>query len=180
MTTEPTTINLPPCPLPDCEGGDHHYHDVDAYTIKGGHDCARASSIGYRCYGPHRHPQWQPIEHDQIKAGMRIRATVQQGDRATTHVGVAHHQAAGSRYWCTEERWPLDGWGDSSTYEVDLATIPDPDAELIDALREASWRIEHMGGRPDPLPGLPEARDLLNKLRELGWTVIRKSEKEQA
>ena len=59
----------------------------------------------------------------------------------------------------------------------DLATIPaDPDAELIDALREASWRIEHMGGRPDPLPGLPEARDLLNKLRELGWTVARESE----
>ena len=51
--------------------------------------------------------------------------------------------------------------------------VIDPDAELIDALREASWLIENSGERPDPLPGLPEARDLLNKLRELGWTVIR-------
>ena len=27
MATENT---LPPCPLPDCEGGEHHYHDIDA------------------------------------------------------------------------------------------------------------------------------------------------------
>ena len=63
-----------------------------------------------------------------------------------------------------------DPW--ASTADAD-AIPADPDAELINALREASWRIEHMGARPDPLPGLREARDLLTELRELGWTVIR-------
>ena len=78
---------------------------------------------------------WQPIEPDQIRAGMRIRVTVRNDDRTTAHVGVAHHQlvvgtvthhhqAVGTRLWCTEGRWPLGGWGDSITYEVDPATIP--------------------------------------------------------
>ena len=132
MTTEPTTINLPPCPLTGCEGGEHHYHDVEAYdvyAVGGTHDCATEARFGFRCYGPHRPglseridlpevtdemvwlatntytrgsysdegmrdalaefrdallasvPQWQPIEHDQIEAGMRIRATTPIGDR---------------------------------------------------------------------------------------------------
>ena len=81
-------------------------------------------------------PQWQPIEHDQIRAGMRIRVTVRNDDRTTVYVGVAHHQD-GTRVWYTKERWPLDGWGDSVTYEVDPATIPDPDAELIEKIGKA-------------------------------------------
>lgn len=175
MTTE-TSTNLPPCPLPGCEGGEHHYHDIETYTIGGGHDCASTARSGYRCYGPHQPgTRWEPIERDEIKAGMRIRATAAAGDCITTHTGVTHHT---NKYgdWLTERSWLLTGWADQISYEVDPATVPDPDAELIEALREASWRIEHMGGRPDPLPGLPEARDLLNKLRELGWTVIRESE----
>lgn len=123
-------------------------------------------------------PQWQPVEYGQIRAGMRIRATVPREERTSIYIGVAHHTDLNSE-WQTEHGWPLAdrGWGDSVTYEVDPSTIPaDPGADLVEALREASWRIEHMGGRPDPLPGLPEARDLLNKLRELGWTVTRESE----
>ena len=75
MTTE-ITSQLPPCPLPDCEGGEHHYHDIDVYSPGTGHDCARAARMGHRCYGPHVKDQpgaqWQPIEPDQIKAGMRL------------------------------------------------------------------------------------------------------------
>ena len=184
MTTE-TTTSLPPCPLPDCEGGEHHFHDVEAYAAEKDktHDCATHARDGFRCYGPHRPglsepidlpeitdeiaaaaraawglsprswdstgdltrrswraaavavrdallasiPQWQPIEHDQIRAGMRIRTTIQWGDRATAHVGVAHHahhQAVGSMVWFTEARWPLTGWSCPTTYEVDPATIP--------------------------------------------------------
>ena len=68
--------------------------------------------------------QWQPIDPDQIRVGMRIRVTAQCDDRATTHIGVAHHQG-GSRFWRTEDGWPLDGWFDYPiTYEVDPATIP--------------------------------------------------------
>lgn len=173
-----TISQLPPCPLPDCEGGEHHYHDVEAYAAEKDkeHDCAMAARIGYRCYGPHRPQQWQPIERDQIRAGMRIRATSTHPDRVTTYMGVAHHTDEDGD-WRTECDWRLAGWEDSTTYEVDPSTIPaDPDAEPIEALREASWRIEHMGARPDPLPGLPEARDLLTELQELGWTVIRESE----
>ena len=174
MTTE-TTSQLPPCPLPDCASTGHHYHDVETYAaeIDKEHDCVSTEEFGYRCYGPSI-PQWQPIEYDQIRAGMRIRVTSPRGDRMTTHVGVAHHQAGSC--WHTEDSWPLAGWGSPTIFEVDPATIPDPDAELIDALRGASWLTEDSGERPDPLPGLPEARDLLNKLRELGRTVIRESE----
>ena len=79
-------------------------------------------------------PQWQPIELDQIRAGMRIRATVAWGDRITTHTGVAHH-ADTDGDWRTEEQWPLTGWGDPTIYEVDPDAIPaDPDAELIEKL----------------------------------------------
>ena len=78
-------------------------------------------------------PQWQPIEHAQIKAGMRIRVTSPRGDRMTTHVGVAHHQPGSC--WHTEDSWPLASWGSPTTYEVDPATIPaDPDADLIEKL----------------------------------------------
>ena len=90
-------------------------------------------------------PQWQPIEHDQLRVGMRIRVTVQCDDRATTHIGVAHYQG-GSRFWLTEGRWALTGWGDYPiTYEVDLSTVPadpdaDPDADLIEKIGETLYR----------------------------------------
>ena len=110
MTTE--TNQLPPCPLPDCEGGEHHFHDVEAWPAERDktHDCATHARDGFRCYGPSV-PQWQPIEYDQIRAGMRIRATTVFGDGATNLTGV----------------YP-------TTYEVDPDTIPDPDAELIEKL----------------------------------------------
>ena len=53
MTTE-ITRQLPPCPLPDCEGGEHHCHDIDVYSISAEHDCAIGAAIGFRCFGPHR------------------------------------------------------------------------------------------------------------------------------
>ena len=182
MTTE-TTTSLPPCPLPDCEGGEHHFHDVEAYAAEKdkAHDCATRARDGFRCYGPHRPglsepidlpeitdeiaaaartawglktswdsteditrppwraaavavrdallasiPQWQPIELAQIRAGMRIRVTVRNGDRTGVFVGVAHHQLVGSRVWLTDLNRLLTGWATPATYEVDPATIPDP------------------------------------------------------
>lgn len=62
MTTEPTT-NLPPCPLPGCEGGEHHYHDFEAYTTGGGHSCASTVRSGFRCYSQH---QPEPIELPEV------------------------------------------------------------------------------------------------------------------
>ena len=181
-----------PCPLPDCTGGEHHYHDVNAYAIEGGHDCARAASIGYRCYNQHRpglsepvslpevtdemveratttyigasgyadpgmraaltefraellagSTRWQPIEHDEIKAGMRIRATTADPadpDYVTIHIGVAHRTGEDGD-WLTERAGLLTGWIDPTTYEVDSATIPaDPDVELIEAVAEILYR----------------------------------------
>ena len=219
MTTE-TTNQLPPCPLTGCGGGDHHFHDVEAYAAEKDktHDCAKTARNGYCCYGPHRPglsepidlpeitdemvdravvtyvntyyaydagsrraamraaltefradliagiPQWQPIEHAQIEAGMRIRATVQCEDRTTVYVGVAHHQAVGTRVWCTEGRWPLDAVGDSTIFEVDPSTIPDQDAELA---LDADWSAERDAVWDDVLATLtgdqitPEEYDLL-------------------
>ena len=62
MTTE-ITSQLPPCPLTGCEGGEHHYHDVDAYdvyAVGGTHDCATHARDGFRCYDPHQPglPDW--------------------------------------------------------------------------------------------------------------------------
>ena len=144
MTTE-TTTNLPPCPLPDCEGGEHHYHDIEVYTIGEGHGCAKVSSLGYRCYSQHRpqSPQWEPIELDQIKAGMRIRATsVWDDDRVITRTGVAHCTDDHGD-WRTECNGLLTGWTNPTTYEVDPATIPaDPDVELIEAVAETLYRTD--------------------------------------
>ena len=145
MTTE-TTSQLPPCPLPGCEGGEHHYHDIDAYdvyAVSEGHDCATEARFGFRCYGPHRPgiPQWQPIEPDQIRAGMRIRVTEARGDRIITRTGVARHT---DKYgdWVTDDGWLLTGWSNLVTYEVDSATIPDPDADLIEAVAETLSRTD--------------------------------------
>ena len=139
MTTEITT-SLPPCPLPDCEGGEHHFHDVEAYAAEKDktHDCATHARDGFRCYDPHRPgiPQWQPIEYGQIRAGMRIRVTEARGDRIITRTGVARHT---DKYgdWVTDDGWLLTGWSNLVTYEVDSATIPDPDAELIEKIGKA-------------------------------------------
>ena len=135
MTTE-ITSQLPPCPLPDCMGVEHHWHDIAVYAVTETHDCAKTARRGYRCYGPSV-PQWQPIELAQIKAGMRIRATIQCEDRTTIYVGVAHHRPVGTRVWRTKEQWPLGGWGDSVTYEADPYTITDPDAALIEKIGKA-------------------------------------------
>ena len=170
MTTETTTTNqLPPCPLPDCEGGEHHYHDVDVYAVNGAHDCATDARFGFRCYGPHRPgiPQWQPIEHDQIRAGMRIRATFHRGDRATVHVGVAHRRVGAD--WVTEKRWSLTGWGYPTTYEVDPATIPDPDAELIEKIGKAI----HDADEPGFEWGEDGSENVYRKLARAALTVIR-------
>ena len=183
MTTE-ITSQLPPCPLPDCGGGEHHCHNIYAYTIRDGHDCAKMARNDYRCYGPHRPgiPQWQPIEPDQIKAGMRIRVTFHRGDLTTIYVGVAHHQAVETRVWCTEGLWPLDGWGDSTTYEVDPttipdpATIPDPDAELIEKIGKAIYDADESGHVWANEWGEDGTEDAYRKLARAALTVIRESE----
>ena len=81
-------------------------------------------------------PQWQPIEHDQVEAGMRIRATIPHEERTSIYIGVAHHWGRDSD-WCTEGGWLLTGWDAPAIYEVDPATIPDPDAELIEKIAKA-------------------------------------------
>ncbi len=65
------------------------------------------------------------------------------------------------------------GW---SLWLVEDAPEPvDPDAELVEAIRGASYTISVNGVRMDPLPGLFEARQLLNALREAGYAVTREA-----
>ena len=228
-----TTSQLPPCPLPDCEGGEHHYHDIDAYAVGEKHDCACEARIGYRCYGPHRPglsepidlpannrpedehimpqsrklwldtsglpvitttpngernaarwgwtpaaavalaatPQWQPIERDQIRAGMLILATMTYLDRVTTYMGVAHHTDEDGD-WRTERDWRLTGCEDSTTYEVDPATIPDPDADLIELIGKAI----HDADEPGFEWGEDGTEDAYRRMARAALAVIRESE----
>ena len=118
MTTE-TTNQLPPCPLTDCEGGEHHYHDIDSYAISEGHDCARGAKLGCRCYGPHRpqSPQWQPIECDQIRAGMRIMATTIYPDYATIPDSDAETVEIIAELLHAGDPGSLDMWGELTERE---------------------------------------------------------------
>ena len=178
MTTE-ITSQLPPCPLPDCEGGEHRFHNVGAYPIDTEHDCAREERVGYRCYSQHRPglsepislpeitdemvwrvnarvngdgmraalaefraalfagiPHWEPIEIDEIKPGMRLRATTVSDDCVITRTGVARHTKC-DWFWYTEDGRLLTGWANQLTCEVDPTSIPDPDAELIEKIGKA-------------------------------------------
>lgn len=171
MTTK-TTNQLPPCPLPDCAGGERHYHGV--YAVNEAHDCSAVARVVYRCYGPHQpqSPQWQPIEHDQIRAGMRIRASSAFRDCTVTHMGVAHHADEDSD-WSTEGDMILTGWSLSPiSYEVDPATIPDPDADLIELIGKAIYDAD--GSTCEW--GEDGTEDVYRKLARAALAVIRESE----
>ena len=50
-----TTETLPPCPLPDCEGGEHHYHETRAHgEWLAGDVCEDSGDGATRCYSQHR------------------------------------------------------------------------------------------------------------------------------
>lgn len=225
MTTE-ITSPLPPCPLPDCEGGEHHYHRTERHPGTPEGMCTQSSVYITRCYGAHQPaapirlpeitdeiadaartawglksswdsaedrarrrwravavavrdallasiPQWQPIEHDQIKAGMRIRATIASSDRTSTYTGVVHHIDEDGD-WRTARGWKLTGWFNPSTYEVDPSTIPaDPDAELIEAIGKA---IHDADFSCDDAWGEDGTEDAYRKLARAALNVIRESE----
>ena len=97
---------------------------------------------------------------------MRIRATIQCNDRTTIHVGVAHHQAVGC--WYTEERWPLDSWAGPITYEVDPATIPDPDADLVEKIGKAIHDADVPGDEWGEF-----AKDVYRKLARAALDAVR-------
>ena len=54
-----------------------------------------------------------------------------------------------------------------------LAEAPDPDAEVLAAMRGASYSLHARAERADPLPGLPEYGDFLAALRERNYDVVK-------
>lgn len=50
-----TDQTLPPCPLDDCGGGEHHYHEWTNQDLECTHAAAQFANFT-RCYGPHREP----------------------------------------------------------------------------------------------------------------------------
>lgn len=54
-----------------------------------------------------------------------------------------------------------------------IEDAPESDIEAVHAIRDASYAIHINGRRIDPLPGLSEARMLLDALREAGYSVTR-------
>ena len=221
MTTE-NTSQPPPCPLPDCEGGEHHFHDVEAYAAEKDktHDCATHARDGFRCYGPHRPgpsepidlpeitdemveratktyvgasgyadpcmrtvldqfraelvagvTRWQPIEHDQIRPGMRVKRT-HKGVQMTLTVATRDATAVG-----TAEGWflPLT----TGTWHVDPATIPaDPDAELIEKIGKAIYDADESGHVWANEWGEDGTEDAYRKLARAALDVVRESEVE--
>ena len=119
-------------------------------------------------------PQWQPIERDQIRAGMRIRATATFDDCVTTRTGVAHHTNWRGE-WCAEGGRLLTGWTNQITYEVDPATIPpDPDADLIEKIAKAIYDADFPGCEwEDTSEG---TRDVYRKPARVALAAIRESE----
>ena len=101
---------------------------------------------------------------------MRIRVTEARGDRITTRTGVAHHT---DKYgdWVTEDDWLLTGWSNLVTYEVDPATIPDPDAELIESVAETLYRTDWPSDMWDGL-----SVEAYRELARAALAVIRESE----
>lgn len=119
-------------------------------------------------------PLWQPIERDQIRAGMRIRATTTYRDCVTTRTGVAHH-TGDDGIWYTERDRLLTGWAAPTTYEVDSATIPDPDAELIEKIGKAIYDAD--GSTCEW--GEDGTEDVYRKLARAALTALRAEEAEE-
>ena len=132
-------------------------------------------------------PEWVPLTAEQaehVEKGTVVRV---EGDGMTVtgplHRIVSHENDddvvayVGSR---EGSKWLVRGTVSVSP-EVAARVIEqaDPDADAANALRDASWNVPRLadGSRPDPLPGLPEARDLLTALREAGFDVVRKEER---
>ena len=58
---------------------------------------------------------------------------------------------------------------EDSSVDLELGS----DAEAVNAIRDASYGMhDHEGVRVDPLPGLPEAHQLLRGLIHLGWRLV--------
>jgi len=62
---------------------------------------------------------------------------------------------------------------DGATSIYLLAEAPDPDAEVLAAMRGASYSLHARAERADPLPGLPEYGDFLAALRERNFDVVK-------
>ena len=75
--------------------------------------------------------------------------------------------------------YSTDGAVDLASENVEAFTWylvhrPYPDAEAVKAIRSASYNVWFGEERLDPLPGLRESADILNRLREQGWDVTRR------
>lgn len=145
--------------------------DRDQHRARGG---AMSGTTNHYCPNPEKcriHDALTPIDPADIRPG----DVVERRQRMTVTELNGLGEGEDLRFWVSRDQgvvWPdiEDGW----TWH--LVHRPDPDAEAVRAIRSASYNIHHAGKRMDPLPGLPEATDLLTKLREQGWDVTRRAE----
>lgn len=115
MTTENTTnTNLPPCPLTDCEGGEHHYHETRAHGECLG-ECEDSGIVTTRCYSQHRPGLSEPGSLPEITDEMVERAT-------SIFIGASDYAAPGMRDALTGFRAELLAGG-TRWQPIELAQI---------------------------------------------------------
>lgn len=106
-----------------------------------------------------------PIDPADIRAGDVV--------EIVTRVTVAraeHGAINGTAGDDVERAW----WVDIPDRTYRLVHRPDPDAWAVQMIRSASYNIWLGEERLDPLPGLRESAELLNRLREQGGDVVRR------
>ena len=119
----------------------------------------------------------RPIEPEDVRVGMlveRRKGEVAYRDRVQRIDGGGFISSDPTLPYMWMPGLADNGW---SLWLIEDAPAPDPDREAVEAIREASWSIPPLhaaAAKPDPLPGLPESRDLLTSLRARGWDLVKR------
>ena len=121
----------------------------------------------------------RPIEPEDVRVGMlveRRKGEVAYRDRVQRIDGGGFISSDPTLPYMWMPGLADNGW---SLWLIEDAPAPDPDREAVEAIREASWSIppsHATAAKPDPLPGLPESRDLLHSLRAKGWDLVKRDD----
>ena len=137
----------------------------------------------------------RPIEPEDVRVGMlveRRKGEVAYRDRVQRIDGGGFISSDPTLPYMWMPGLADNGW---SLWLIEDAPAPDPDREAVEAIRDASWSIpprcrcrtgtphqqsdacfvgHATAAKPDPLPGLPESRDLLHSLRAKGWDLVKR------
>ena len=142
MTTE-TTSQLPPCPLPDCEGGEHHYHETRAHDeclAEEEEECEYSGNGTTRCYSQHRPGLSEPVSLPQVGPCRAVRDPRGRGcavmsARYGSLTGRLTLEIAGNQIDLGSVQVPLVGYYDRGRVhlQLDVTGVADTIREIFNA-----------------------------------------------